>query len=128
MGLRELAENDLGFILEDEVTGFGWPVTITDPLGNSGTGPFIGFTDDISQVIDPDTGQAVSGRLATVVLRISSLNAAGLGIPEGISDENLKPWVVQFDDINGVSYTFKVSSSNPDRALGVVSLILELYQ
>jgi hypothetical protein len=128
MGLRELAESDLGGILEDGSTGFGWPVTITDPLGNSGVGPFLGFTDDISQIIDPDTGQAVSGRLASVVLRISSLKAAGLSIPEGISDENSKPWIVGFDDINGVPYTFKVSSSNPDRALGVVSLILELYQ
>lgn len=127
MGLRSIAEQDLGLILEDSATGFGWPITVTDPAGNSGTGPLTGFSDDIAQIIDPDTGQAVSGRLASVALRISSLTAAGLALPRGIADAGSKPWVVQFDDINGSPYKFKVSQSNPDRALGLVTLLLELY-
>jgi hypothetical protein len=127
MGLRSIAEQDLGIILEDSATGFGWPITVTDPAGNSGTGPLTGFSDDIAQIIDPDTGQAVSGRLASVALRISSLTAAGLTLPRGIADAGSKPWVVQFDDINGSPYKFKVSQSNPDRALGLVTLLLELY-
>lgn len=126
MGLRELAEKDLGAILEDSVTGFGWPITITDPAGNVGT--LTGFSDDIAQVIDPDTGQAVSGRLASVALRASSLTFVGLALPRGIADTGSKPWVVQFDDINGNAYTFKVSQSNPDRALGLVVCLLELYE
>lgn len=126
MGLRELAEKDLGAILEDSVTGFGWPITVTDPDGNTGT--LTGFSDDIAQVIDPDTGQAVSGRLASVALRASSLVLEGLGLPRGIADTGSKPWVIQFDDINGNAYTFKVSQSNPDRALGLVVCLLELYE
>lgn len=126
MGLRELAEKDLGAILEDSVTGFGWPITVTDPAGIVGT--LTGFSDDIAQVIDPDTGQAVSGRLASVALRVSSLTFAGLGLPRGIADTGSKPWVIQFDDINGNAYTFKVSQSNPDRALGLVVCLLELYE
>lgn len=127
MSLRQLAEADLGLILEDEVTGFGWPITVTDPSGNSGTGPLTGFSDDISQIIDPDTGEAVSGRLASVAIRISSLTSHGLAMPRGIADSKIKPWIIQFDDINGNAFKFKVAQSNPDRALGLVTLLLELY-
>lgn len=125
MSLRELAESDLGIILEDSVTGFGWPIKITDPSNTSAV--LTGFSDDISQIIDPDTGQAVSGRLASVALRISSLMAAGLGLPRGVADSGSKPWIITFDDISGNAYTFKVAQSNPDRALGVVTCLLELY-
>ncbi len=127
MSLRQLAEADLGTILEDGVTGFGWPITITDPAGNTGT--LTGFSDDIAQVIDPDTGMAVSGRLASAAIRISSITAAlpGSGLPKGIADAGSKPWVVEFNDINGNAFKFKVSQSNPDRALGLVTLLLELY-
>jgi len=126
MGLRALAETDLGNILEDKTYGFGWDITVTDPDGLSE--PLVGFSDDISQIIDPDTGQAVSGRLASVALRISTLNTLGFTMPEGISDSSKKPWLIEFDDINGNAFKFKVKQSNPDRALGIVTLILELYK
>lgn len=126
MSLRQLAETDLGLILEDKDTGFGFDITLTNPAGV--TKALVGFSNDISQLIDPDTGQAVSGRSASVALRISSITAIGLTLPRGISDSGIKPWVVQFDDINGNPFKFKVSQSNPDRAIGVVNLILELYQ
>lgn len=126
MSLRDIAESDLGIVLEDSTTGFGWPIQVTDPNGLSK--PLIGQSDDISQIIDPDTGVAVSGRLATVVLRISSLTTAGLGLPKGIADSTSKPWIIEFDDINGNPFKFKVSQSNPDRALGIVACTLELYE
>ena len=125
-GLRETAETDLGVILEDDIIGFGWPITVTDPSGTVGN--LIGFSNDVAEVIDPDTGQAVSGRIASVALRTSSLTAAGLGLPEGIADAASKPWVIKFDDINGNPFTFKVQRSNPDRALGLVTCVLELYR
>ena len=125
MSLRQVAEADLASILEDSVDGFGWPITVTDPGQNSAN--LVGFSNDIAQLIDPETGQAVSGRVASVSLRISSLTAAGLGLPQGIADAKNKPWVVQFDDINGNAYKFKVSQSNPDRAIGIVTCLLELY-
>ncbi len=124
-GLRSIAESDLGAILEDSVRGFGWAITVTNPDGISAC--LTGFSDDIAQVIDPDTGLAVSGRLASVALRVSSLTAAGLGLPRGIADSKLKPWIVEFNDINGNAFKFKVQQSNPDRALGLVTCILELY-
>lgn len=127
MSLRYLAETDLGFILEDSSTGFGWPITITDPSGNTNTDELIGFSDDIAQIIDPDTGQAVSGRLASVAIRITRLIEVGLTLPRGIADSGSKPWVIEFNDINGNPYKFKVAQSNPDRALGLVTCLLELY-
>jgi len=125
MSLRSVAENDLGAILEDGVMGFGWAIQVTDPSGLSK--PLTGFSDDISQIIDPDTGEAVSGRLVSVALRISSLTTAGLTLPVGIADASKKPWIIEFDDINGNPFKFKVSQSNPDRALGLVTCLLELY-
>lgn len=125
MGLRVIAEADLNFILEDEAFGFGFAITVTDPAGVVGS--LIGFSNDISQLIDPETGQAVSGRVASAVLRISSLTAEGLGLPTGISDVTSKPWVITFDDINGNPYTFKVVQGDPDRSLGIVVCILTLY-
>lgn len=124
MSLRELAEQDLAVVLENG-SDFGWPITVTDPDGLSGS--LTGSSTDIAQVIDPDTGEAVSGRMAAVTLRISSLTAAGLGLPVAIADSTGLPWRVTFDDINGTPYTFLVAQSNPDRALGVVTCILRIY-
>ena len=126
MNLRQLAEADLGGILEDASNGFGWPISLTDPSGT--TAALTGFSDDIAQVIDPETNQAVSGRLASVALRISSITLAGLGLPQGIADASIKPWIVEFNDVNGNAYKFKVMQSNPDRALGLVTLVLEAYR
>ena len=125
MGLRSIAEADLATTLED-VAGFGWPITITDPSGVSAS--ITGQSDDIALEIDPETGQLVSGRVASVALRISTLTANGLGLPVGVANESLRPWVVKFKDPSGNDYTFKVQQSNPDRALGVVTCRLETYQ
>lgn len=126
MNLRIQAEADLGVILEDSAMGFGWPIKVTDPDGK--TGELTGFSDDISQIIDPDTGVAVTGRLASAALRISSLTEEGLGLPKAIADKTKKPWTIEFEDINGNPFLFKVSESNPDRALGLVICILETYE
>ena len=126
MNLRLQAEADLEFILEDSSTGFGWTITVTDPSGTSS--PLTGASNDISQVIDPETGAVVSGRSASVALRVASIFEAGFNsLPVGIADSNSKPWLIQFNDINGNSHTFKVIQSNPDRGLGIVTLILEAY-
>lgn len=122
-GLRELAEADLGAILEDGVAGFAVDITLTDPAGTSQV--LKGFSNDIAQIIDPETGEIVSGRLATATLRLSSITLPG--VPEGVADASKKPWLAAFDDILGNSYTFKVAKANPDRSLGIIFLILELY-
>ncbi len=125
-GLRQLAQKDLGKILEDETQGWGWPIVVTNPLGVSVK--LSGRTNDIAEMINVDTGQIVSGRFASVTIRIALLIEKGLSIPEAISDVSDKPWLIKFDDINGNSTTFKVARSSPDRTLGQVTCILELYQ
>jgi len=122
VNLRELAEADLAVTLEDAADGFGWPITVTDPDGTSAA--LTGQSGDVSELIDPDTGQAVSGRFAHVSLRLSSLYAAGLGMPKGIAESGRKPWRIAFPDINGVAYLFEVRHSKPDRTMGVVTCTL----
>lgn len=127
MNLRALAEADLGRILENKSTGFGWDITLTNPEGK--TELLTGFSQDIALAIDPDTGMLVSGRTASVALRIGLLRAKGFTEnPRNISDENKKPWVVGFKDINGTPCLFKVMKSNPDTMIGCVTLLLEAYK
>ena len=126
MSLRLIAEADLGIIMEDSTTGFGWDIAITSPDGASED--VTGFSNDISQLIDPETGAMVSGRMASVAIRISTLMTLGLNLPRGISNSASNPWLITFNDINGSSYTFKISQSNPDRALGVVTCMLEAFE
>lgn len=126
MGLREQAEIDVGLILEDGAYGFGWDITVIDPSSKSA--PLKGFSNDIAQIIDPETGQAIGGRFASVAIRIGNLAAKGLGIPKGVTNNRQKPWLVKVADINGNNYTFKVLQSNPDRTIGIVTCALELYQ
>ena len=122
MSLREIATNDLNTILSID---FGWTITITDPADLSAD--IKGYSNDIAQVIDPETGQIVSGRVATIALALRALADAGLSIPEGIEDPTKKPWRVTFTDTDANSYNFKVLASNPDRALGIVTCELESY-
>lgn len=126
MGLREQAAADLAAILEDREGGFGWDLTVTDPAGTSAA--LVGTSTDVGLTLDPDTGMAVSGRQASVAIRIASLTAASLGVPTGIADQASKPWLVAFDDIDGASHTFKVVEAQPDRAIGVVVCLLEAYK
>ena len=124
MGLRAQAATDLATITAD-TDGFGWPITVIDPDGTSAA--LTGLSSDIGHTIEPDTGMVVSGRLASVALAISALTAAGLGIPRGIADSDSRPWRVTFEDSAGIEHTFKVAESRPDRALGVVVCLLEVY-
>ncbi len=124
--LRLIAEQDLAHILEGAL-GFRWEITLTDPSGTTVSG-LHGFSNDIGQMIDPDTGTAVSGRLASIAIRIGLLNDNGLGLPVGITDSSRKPWIVGFNDINGNAWVFKVTQTHPDRGLGIITAMLELYE
>ncbi len=125
-GLRDTAKADARSILNDDVYGFGWPITVIGPDGTEAN--LTGFSNDVAEVIDPDTGVAVSGRVISAALVISDLTDAGLGLPVDIADASKKPWLIKFDDINGNAFTFKVKQSNPDRTLGIITCVLEFYE
>ena len=130
MSLRVQAEQDLAATLEAS-GDFGWGFTLTDPQGftNEGVNPLFGQSGDIGTVIDPNTGMAVSGRLAHLAMRIESLRCAGFtGLPEGIADPSSKPWLVAFEDLSLAAHAFKVRASMPDRTLGIVTVTLSFYE
>jgi hypothetical protein len=120
MGLREQATLDARAILED-TSGFAWPVTLTSPAGVVSS--LQGFTADVGQIIDPETGQAVAGRRASVTLARAALPA----LPEAVADKGRKPWLASFADSRGAVQQWKVIEVLPDAAIGVVVLLLELY-
>lgn len=122
MGLRAQAVADAKRILED-LSGFGWPLTLTSPSGVSAS--HVGFTTDVAETIDPETGVAVSGRRASVAISLLSLPV----LPSAVPESTRRPWVVTFDDATLNTPTrWKVVEVLPDRALGVVVLLLEAYR
>lgn len=125
MNLRDLAEQDLGAILEDKSFGFGRDIKITSPDGVSVD--FIGLTNDVALAVDPDTGMLVSGRTATISVYRRRLLEAGFE-PKGVANASARPWVVEFADINGTTHKFKVTRADNDRAIGAVVMELEAYQ
>lgn len=121
VNLRQIAQRDVKRILEGEAS---IELTITDPAGNAGT--LRGWSNDIGFLIDPDTGQAVSGRHATIAVSMLSLREQGLANPTGIEDRDKKPWLVQVANEFGESFTFAVQASQPDRTMGNVTCDLVL--
>lgn len=122
MNLRAIVQRDTQRILNGDS---GIALTITDPAGNAGT--LTGWSNDIGFVIDPETGQAVSGRYATIAVSILDLNAAGLGIPTGVSSNDVDPWQVAFTNEQGEAFLFAVTAAQPDRTRGEVTCTLEAY-
>lgn len=127
MSLRDLAAQDLAAIMQDKVTGFGWDIVLSTPLGVKL--PFVGFSTDIAQAVDPETGTLISGRLASVAVPMTALYAAGLtDLPRALPDSNARPWLVSFADVDGLPYKFKVAETRPDRAIGSLVMLLETYR
>jgi len=127
MGLRATAYADARAILNDSAAGFGWPVKVTDPAGN--TADLTGYAGDVAQTIDPDTGQAVTGRRAPLTLHLDDLEAAGLGIPRSVADESGDPWRIEYNDITlNHLVKYDILEAWPDRTLGVVTCWLGIYK
>ncbi len=124
MSLRQQANADLIGIV-GSVSDFGWPITVTSPAGVELA--MVGLSTDIGTTLDPETSLPVSGRRASVALAIATLTAGGMTLPEGVYDKNSKPWLVTFADISGTVMTFKVIQTHPDRAIGLITCIVERY-
>lgn len=126
MGLRQQAELDLREIVSDTCDFGNDTISLTSPdkVAKSMTG----FSTDIYQTVDPDTGLVVAGRTASVALPIAKIYDSGFtSLPRGVDEIDSAPWLVTFDDILGRTRTFKVQNSLPDREVGIVILILEAY-
>jgi len=129
MGLRAQAASDAKKILNDDTNGAGVAINLYDPTAPTVAVAFVGWSNDIALLIDPDTDDYISGRRATVALSLTDILAAGLsGVPDHVPDTTGRPWVVAFDDLNGTTHTFKVAKSHPDRGVNLLVLDLEVYQ
>lgn len=127
MNFLEIAQQDKAFTLKDSEFGFGTVITITDP--DSLTETVTGRTNDISFAIDPNTGEAVSGRTVTIEIDLQELEEKGFtGFPEHQSDKTKKPWIIEWTDQLNKTYAFTVQEANPDRTLGVVLCTLSFYK
>lgn len=125
-GVREQAGADLARIMQDDKTGPGWPVTVVEP--SLAAHDLVGLSTDVAMTVDPNTGAFVSQRRAHVSLPTGPLLEKTAGKwPVGVSNQAVKPWLVQFADIHGETLLFKVTTSHPDRTVGTVTLELELY-
>jgi len=127
MSLRTQAELDLATVLEAS-SDFGHPFTLTDPAGFSSGVQLYGATGDIGQLIDPETGQAVTGRHAALTVRMASLTANGYSsFPVSVADAAGLPWVVEFAGVSTAAQKYKVKQAWPDKTLGIITMVLELW-
>lgn len=127
MNLRELAAIDHALILSDVDSGFGIPLTITNPAGVVLV--IAGYASDVGEIVDPQTNtQVVSGRRATCSFVTDLLHQAGMGEVEGVADSDSKPWTIAFADALGVVRRYKVIEVKPDTDLGSIRCELESYR
>jgi len=85
-------------------------------------------TNDVSAVIDPDTGQVFTGRSVQIYVSRITLREAGFETPRNIPDVSRNPWLVIYTGRSGKQHKFKVSNSEPDRTLDYVRCDLEFYE
>lgn len=112
---------DNRWILNDP-NGFRQAITLTSPAGVAAT--YFGFATDIAELLDPETGQAVSGRRASVSLSLLEV----LDLPAVVHESDRRPWLVSFVDARGETNTWKVGDVRPDRRSGNLVLIVEGYR
>lgn len=120
MGLRSQAALDAKAFLEDPA-GFSWPFELTSPAGE--VSALRGFATDVAESVDPETGSVVAGQRASVSVSLLSLPE----LPKAEPESGARPWSVVFEDLTAAPTTWKVVEVRPDRALGVVVLLLEAY-
>ena len=109
--LRREALEDLATTIQEE---FGKTIKITRPDG-SDFKDFIGNSNDISIMLDPDTGLMITGRTAQAVFILKEILDHFGELPD-------KLWKVEFLEISPNS--FSVKDVRPDAAQGVLILVI----
>lgn len=125
MSLLDRMRKDSQRIMNSDRCGFSTAITLTDPAGVGY--PFKSIVSVIHNLVDPDTGQPVSGYLATASINILDLLALGLEIPEGEMDQLSRPWTITETTIQNVVVTYKIASTAPDEANGNILCDLVSY-
>lgn len=126
MGLRAQAELDLAGTIEAS-DDYGWPVLVTDPAGTAVA--LTGSAGVISEQLDAETGLLITAQRVAVSLRISSIVTAfpSSGLPQGVLEEDAKPWLLTFDDLAANPGTWAVVDARPDLHLGMTTMLAEAW-
>lgn len=118
MNLRDRAEADLEYLLEDSESGFASEITFTIPAVDVYTDPVVvkvnGIVNRIGVYIDQDTGLSVQGDTSAITVRLSSLPS-----------EPKQSWLVSFSDITGNIITGKILKPMLDKTLGKATFFLK---
>ena len=115
MNIRELAEKDLSFTLENANVS-GSRFVLSDKKGNHFN--LTGAVGDIGYLLNTD-GVPVQGRTITVSYRLSSLAMYTKETPQ-------KGWTVLLRDLSGAEYRLYVVRYEPDRTIGIGRLLLSV--
>jgi len=100
----------------EDTDAFGWPFTLTNPLGESQT--ITGQARHINMLIDMETGADVQQEQLSVVAVLSTIT---IGEPK-------KNWLVKVTDTAGNEYDCYVVLATPDRTFDTITLKLGLLE
>lgn len=126
MSLIDRVQRDAQRIMNSERFGFSNSITLTEPNGT--THGLKGILQIIHNLIDPDTGQPVSGFLATVSLNALDLQAGSIDIPFGEMSTSARPWTVESVNVLGNTILTKVVRVAPDETNGNIVIDLGAYE
>lgn len=126
MNIRDLAALDHAAIVTDVAGGFAIPILVTNPEGVELA--MAGFTTDVGEVVDPQSGMLIDGRRVSVQILTAPLIAAGMGEPRAVSDGSRKPWLVRFANVHGEQRTYKIFEVKPEDVLGSHKCLLEAWE
>lgn len=116
MNVRELAESDLGWIMEN--TGeAGSPFVLIDPDGIEY--PVVGTVGDIGLSVSPETGERVRSRSIQCSCRMKTLKEFTARIPG-------RGWKARITDLEGNTVNAFVQGNDPDRTIGIYNLVIGL--
>jgi len=126
MSLLDRVQKDAQRIMNSQRCGFGSPIILTDP--DSVAYNLTGIVSVIHNLIDPDTGQPVSGFLATVSLNALDLQDKGIELPYGEMSMDRRPWTVETTVVGGATLLTKVVRVAPDETNGNILIDLGNYE
>ena len=126
MSLMDRLQKDAQRIMNSSRAGFSIDIVLTLPSGIEHS--IKSIVSIIHNLIDPDTGQPVSGFFATASINSLDLLTLEVELPEGEMDSNKRPWTITATNVLGVSQLMKIVRVSPDETNGNILCELGTYE